>query len=125
MNRLIEVAPPVLRVDFVVIQGDTWVPPGFQLLESDRVSPRDLTGYRYRLQGRATPGAAVLLDLTTENGGILVDMETATIRPTLTAEQTSALCWAECQFDFQETAPDNRITTFVRGKIKVTREITK
>lgn len=61
------------------------------LLESDKVTPRDLTGYTGKMQVRRTlESEEVIVELTTENGGIQITPATGVVLIHITGEAAAA-----------------------------------
>jgi hypothetical protein len=70
----------------------------------------DLTGYQARLQDRKAHSSAVkLIELTTENAGIVVDADPTTGRFTVSmaASATAALNFARAVYDLELVPPAN------------------
>lgn len=97
----------------------TWKPGGV---------PMDFTGCKARMQVRAEiDSTAVLLELTTENGGIVLGAEPGTIDLYIGAVQTAAINWEGGVFDLEiqyASGPDN-VGRFVYGSVTVSREVTR
>jgi len=88
---------PAAVADFTIEQGATWVQDIWW--ENSDATPKDLTGYTARLQARGKlddPGT--LVDLTTENGGIVITPAEGKITLTMSAAQTAALDWPAGQY---------------------------
>lgn len=88
--------------------------------------PLDLTGYTGRMQVRANQAAQdVLLELTTENGGINITGPTGTIEMRSTAAATAALTFGGGVYDLELTATDGFVTRLAQGAVTVSREVTR
>ena len=85
--------------------------------------PVDLAGATARMQIRAQVGGAVLLELTTANGG-LAFTGPGTITRTLSAAQTAALTWTEAVYDLEVEYADSTVQRYLQGKVTVSREVT-
>lgn len=83
----------------------------------------DLTGATVRMQIRAEIGGAVLLELSTENGGIAITGPGTIIR-TISAAQTSGLTWTEGVYDLEVEYPDGTVQRYLQGAVSVSREVT-
>lgn len=93
-------------------------------------SPVDLTGYEVRMHIRERlDSPEVLLELTTDNGRIVITDATAgAFELRLTAEETEALDWRTGVYDLEMVAPDGPPATVVRlleGRVKVVPEVTR
>ncbi|WP_301361832.1 hypothetical protein [Stutzerimonas nitrititolerans] len=95
-------------------------PSGGQLIYKP---PVDLTGATARMQIRAGIGGALLLELTTENGGLAITGPGTLVR-TLSAAQTAALTWTEGVYDLEVEYADGTVQRYLQGKVTVSREVT-
>lgn len=97
----------------------TWKPGGV---------PMDFTGCTARLQVRAEiESVDVLLDLTTENGGIVLGAEPGTIDLYVGAQQSAAITWEAGVFDLEiqyASGPDS-VDRLIAGSVAVSREVTR
>jgi len=85
----------------------------------------NLTGYTARMMVRATVDAtAVLLTLTTENGGITLGGSAGTITLAITATATAALSFDTAVYDI-ELISGATVTRIVNGNIKLSLEVTR
>lgn len=97
----------------------TWKPGGV---------PMDFTGCKARMQVRTDiDGATVLLDLTTENGGIVLGAEPGTIDLYIGATDTSAIAWEGGVFDLEieHSASPDEVDRLISGSVAVSREVTR
>jgi len=108
--------------DFHVDQGSTW---NRQLIWNDADNnPVDLTGFTARMQiRRDVQATGIDLALTTENGGISIDIPTATITLSATAAQT-ALLGGTYYYDLEMVSGDE-VTRLLQGKFILDREVTR
>ncbi|WP_312299214.1 hypothetical protein [Stutzerimonas nitrititolerans] len=95
-------------------------PSGGQLIYKP---PVDLTGAKARMQIRPQIGGPVLLELTTENGGLEITAP-GTLGRTLSAEQTAALTWTEGVYDLEVEYADGTVQRYLQGAVTVSREVT-
>lgn len=87
--------------------------------------PVSLTGYTARMQLRLKVNSSeVLLELTTENGGIVLDPIGNTIKIVATAEQTQALSFSSCVYSL-EMIKSGKVTQLVSGSISLEKEVTR
>jgi hypothetical protein len=88
-------------------------------------TPIDLTGYTGRLQIRPTvTSSTVLLELTTQNGGILIDNNLKTITVLITAQQTQELSFASAVYSL-ELVRGTEVTVFSAGNVGLVQEVTR
>lgn len=85
--------------------------------------PIDLTGYKARMQLRPNVlSSTVLLELTTENGGILLGSD-GKVTLVFTEENTNPLIRGGV-YDIELDSGD-RVTRFMKGKIVLSKGITR
>lgn len=117
----------VVDTDTLAIDMDTgsaaaWVSGGVLTY----YTPVDLTGYTARMQVRASAAAdAVLLDLTTENGGITLGTTDGTVTCTATATQTAALTFGTGVYDLELVDGSGVVTRLAEGSVCLSREVTR
>jgi hypothetical protein len=89
-------------------------------------TPADMAGYTARMQVKDRVGGAVLLSLTTENGGIALDNTNHTITLLLTAAQTAAITWKKGVYDLEMVSPDvvPIVTKLYTGMVIASYEVT-
>lgn len=88
--------------------------------------PVDLTGYTARMQVRPSAGSnIVLLDLTTENGGITLGGAEGTITRYVDAMQAAALAFNSGVYDLELMDGSGHVTRLVTGAACVSREVTR
>lgn len=87
--------------------------------------PVDLTGYTARMQIRdRTLNGPVLLNLTSENNGIILDTELQTITIEATAAQTAPLNFKSAVYSL-ELEKDSTVVPFCSGSITLVPEVTR
>lgn len=86
--------------------------------------PVDLTGATARMQVRDSIGGALLLELTSDNGGLAIT-GAGTLTRTLSAAQTAALTWAEGVYDLEIEYADGTVQRYLQGAVTVSREVTR
>lgn len=87
--------------------------------------PVSLTGYTARMQLRPkVVSEEVILELTTENGGIIIDPVAATIKVLIDATQTQALTFSSCVYSL-EMVKSGKVTQLVSGSISLEKEVTR
>jgi len=88
--------------------------------------PVDLAGYAAAAQIRSRiDSAEVLLSLTTENGGIVLDNTAKTITLQAGAVQTAAIDWLTGVWDLELTSGGGLVYPVAAGSVKVFREVTR
>ena len=88
-------------------------------------SPVNLTGYTARMQVRGElADDAVLLELTTENGGITLGGAAGTIDLHISAAATAAFTWEAGVYDLEMVSGDD-VTRLVAGTVSVSPEVTR
>lgn len=88
----------------------------------------DLTGYTARMQVRAViEDPVVLVDLTTENGGITLGGTAGTIDLFINDAATSAYMWDAGVFDLEMVAPgaNGDVIRLTAGTVTVSPEVTR
>lgn len=95
-------------------------PSGGQLIYKP---PVDLAGARVRMQIRSAIGGPLLLELSTENGGLEITGP-GTIERTLSATETAILTWTEGVYDLEVEYADGTVQRYLQGKVTVSREVT-
>ena len=97
--------------------GWTWKPGGV---------PMDFTGCSARMQVRSDYGEPILLELTTESGGIVLGGPAGTIDLWIGATDTAAITWTEGVFDIevQYAAGPDHVDRLIQGSITVSPEVT-
>ena len=87
----------------------------------------NLTGYTARMQIREElASAAVLLSLTTENGGITLGGALGTIDLFISAADTTAITWEGGVYDLELVAPSTDVTRLIdESSVTVSFEVTR
>ena len=97
----------------------TWKPGGV---------PMDFTGCKARMQVRAEiDSTVVLLELTTENGGIVLGAGPGTIDLYISAIDTTVIAWESGVFDLeiQYAAGPDEVDRLIYGTVTASREVTR
>lgn len=88
--------------------------------------PVDLTGYTARMHVRSkVDSPTTLLELTTENGRIVLGGAAGTIRLVLPAAQTAALVWKVGYYDLELVSPTGNVRRLLKGLVTVSPEVTR
>lgn len=89
------------------------------------LQPMDLSVYTARMQIRPTlKSETVLLELTTENGGIVLDAANSTITILCTAEQTEDLSFNTAVYSLEMVKPGS-VSQILTGSISLEKEVTR
>lgn len=117
------------RVEFIdsntleinAISATGRAPEGGQLIYQP---PVDLAGAVARMQIRAEPQGAVLIELTTENSGLTITGP-GTIERLISAADTSAITWAKAVYDLEVEYADGTVQRYFEGPVTVSPEVTR
>src|SRR6185312_2353599 len=111
------------RYDFVLKQGSTFV---IDVTWKDSESvPVDLTGFTARMQIRSEDvEGPVVIELTTENDGIIITPETGEIRIVISAEESDKADMKKCVYDL-ELVKDDFVERILEGAIRVSLSVTR
>lgn len=88
--------------------------------------PANLAGYTARMQVRTKiSDATVLTELTTENGGIILDNNLKTIVLNIPASTTTAFDWTTGVYSLELISSSGVVFTLLNGNITVKQEVTR
>ena len=87
-------------------------------------TPVDMTGYTARLAIKDKIGGTLLKLLTTENAGIIIDVNKATIMLNISATDTAGFTWKTGYYDLELVSFGGVVTALLSGKVLVSREVT-
>jgi hypothetical protein len=113
------------KLKFTIYQGATFRK---RLRWSSKATgtPIDLTGCTARMQVRAEiTSADILLELTTENGGITLGGAAGTIDLYVSDEATGAFTWDGGVWDLEIVHPSGEVTRLCQGSVSVSPEVTR
>jgi len=115
------------KLNLKINQGETY---RHKLYLSDPSDvPINLTGYTARMHIRENiKSEVVLLELTTENGGIILsDLLGGELSLYISSTGTSAITWAQGVYDLEVIAPgiDGDVTRLIEGNVAVSKEVTR
>jgi hypothetical protein len=86
----------------------------------------NLTGYTARMQVRQSVSSAVkLMDLTTENGGIVLGGSAGTVDIKATAAAMAAMTWKRGVYDIELISADGTVTRLLSGDVELVPEVTR
>lgn len=88
--------------------------------------PIDLTGYTAQMQIRETlDSSTVIHEMTTANGGIIIDTTNYSITINIPATTTRNFDFTTAVYSLELTDTSSVVTTFVTGNLTLVREITR
>jgi len=110
------------RYNITVYKGTT-----FQLSPVWKVDnlPVDLTGYSAKMQVRQFTDSSVAVELSTDNGKIVINAGLGQINMTLTAAQTAALTANTYQYDLNLTSSGGIVYKILQGAFVVNDSVTQ
>lgn len=89
-------------------------------------TPADLTGFTARLHIRKSVSSATfLVELTTANGGIVLDNVEKTIKIFMSAVDTAALTFTSGVFALEMVSATGVVTSLLEGTVVVSKEVTR
>ena len=89
------------------------------------LTPHTLIGYAARMQIKDRVGGAVLLSLTTENGGIALGGTAGTVDLYVSDEDTTLIDWESGVFDLEIEHASGEVTRLAEGSGSVSKEVTR
>jgi hypothetical protein len=87
-------------------------------------TPVPLAGYTAKMQIRESIGTPLILELTTANGGIVLDTVNYTIRILMTSQQTALFNFPVALYSLELTDTLGAINIFMTGSVTLVQEIT-
>lgn len=88
--------------------------------------PINLAGYTARMQIRNKLGdSTYLLDMTTENGRIILNNSVKTIELKITATDTTAITWTSGVYSLELVSAGGVVSTLMNGTVTVKQEVTR
>lgn len=85
-----------------------------------------LENWTGRMQIRSTINSdEVLLDLTTENSGLVLGGTVGEVKIVITSAQSNAFDWSSGVYDLELINTSNIVTRYLRGTVKVIRGVTR
>lgn len=89
-------------------------------------TPVPLAGYTAKMQIReSVDSSTVILELTTANGGIVIDTTNYTISINMTSNQTAAFTFINAVYSLELTNVGGAVQTFVNGNLSLVPEVTR
>ena len=94
--------------------------------DNNNGTPIDLTGYTARMQIRnKLSDTTYLLDMTTENGRIILNNSVKTIELKITATDTTAITWTSGVYSLELLSAGVVVSTLMNGTVTVKQEVTR
>lgn len=88
--------------------------------------PVDMAGYTARMQIREKiTDTAVILELTTENSGIIINNTTKSITINISAIATAALTFNTAVYSLEMVSSGGQVTPFIGGSLTLVKEVTR
>jgi hypothetical protein len=88
------------------------------------MTPIDLTGFTARMQIRGTINdSAIIKELTTGNGGIVLNNTTKTIVLSIPADITAAYTWNSAVYGLEMTSAGGQVTPLCYGTITLVKDV--
>lgn len=85
-----------------------------------------MSGYTARMQIRPSVKAPeILLNLTTENGRIIIIPTEGKITLLIDARTTADITWSKGRYDLELVSPDYTVTRLLQGDISISKEVTR
>lgn len=113
-----------LKYQLTIYQGATFRAP-FRWSAGDPPAPVDLTGCTAKMQVREKlESPDVLLELTTENGGIALGAD-GSVTLFLSDTTTAAIQWRAGVYDLEIKFTDGDVRRLLFGAVKVVPEVTR
>lgn len=89
-------------------------------------APINLTGYSARMQARKNKNAGdVLVELTTQNGRIILGGSTGRITLNIPASVTAAFNWTRGLYDLELVRADGEVSRLLQGELTVSVGMTR
>ena len=111
-----------VKVDLVIYQGSTF--SKIFIFQKEDGSAFPLAGKSAKMQIRITTASGVLLELTTENNGIVFDESTGQIDLYISDEDTLTLTGSKAVYDFK-IIDGTESFKYIYGDIKIVKAVTK
>lgn len=113
------------QLDLTIYQGATFR-KSFTWQTGDPLTAVDLTGCTMRMQIRERRDATeVIVELTSENGGITITPLTGQFALYLSATATAALAVTKAVYDLEIVFANGDVVRFLQGKVTVSPEVTR
>ena len=120
----LESSAPAVEVDLLIEQGTDYAQ---SLRRRDAAGALiDLSGFTARMQVRQSVSSTiVLLNLTTENGGLVINGVAGELTIVIRDDQTIGVSWRRGRYDIELISPLGRISRLAFGRVELSREVTR
>ena len=115
---------PAQREDLVIEQGATFI-KNIKWMESDEVTPVDLTNYTARMHVRSDVESDVILVNLVSPTNITLGGAAGTIVITIDATTTAGYAFTEGVYDLELVDGSGVVTRLIYGGVEVTPEVTR
>lgn len=117
---------PAAKLNLLIEQGATFK-HNLSLKAGDVTAPSmNLAGYKARMQMRPDlVSDEVVLELTSENGRIVITPNTGNLLLTLTAAETGALTFTKVVYDLELESPVGEVVRLLQGGVSLSRQVTR
>lgn len=114
-------------VNLHIDQGSTYLAQfAWKTGTAESSTPVDLTGSSARMQIRETIDSPdVLLELSTDNGGITLGTTDGLVTISIPFEDTAAMTFRKARYDLEITMPDATVRRLMKGSVHVSFEVTR
>lgn len=112
------------KLDLLIEQGSEFE----QILEWKDVDGTeiDLTGFKAEMHVRSRKDSKdIILELTSENGRIVLGGLTGQITLVIPSSITSAIEWSEAVYDLKLISPGDKVERLLEGKVIVSEAVTR
>ena len=94
--------------------------------EEPDIEPVDLTGCTARAQFRPSADSTTeLLDMTTENGRIILGGALGTVQILIDSDTTTSFTWTEGVYDLEIVHPSGTVRRLMQGSVTISPEVTR
>ena len=87
-------------------------------------TPVNLTGFTARMSIKNKVGGTTLFSLTTENGGISINVADSLIKLNISAADTAGFDWKKGVYDLEMVSASGVVTALLKGQVFVETEVT-
>ena len=95
-------------------------------LTDETNNPINLTSYKARMQIRRTVQSRdFLIELTTENGRIVISPVIGSITLSISASDTANLSFTQAVYDLEIVSADDVVTRIIQGTVNLSKEVTR
>lgn len=85
----------------------------------------DITGWTAKMQVRERPGSPLLMELSTENGGIVITGASGSIGFVMTDDQAELLQFSKAKYDLRVIDGSGNVAYLIKGDFPADQHITE